>query len=327
MQPSFHGLNHSIKWARSQQLPALNDWPPSPDELKAHNKRVAKGALPPTAVCKPDWPVRMQAIHNCLFVLAKYKQFVYWITTKTLRDGARVAAYSPRGICPFCHIPTGTDHMLKTCPLAHQIWTASNALGHRAWGKYTDFKMDEVPYLLQGYSPPALWKLSVLWALWTTWCTHMFDQDPQPPPVLDEWYDKVLEKARSEITARLYEAAPVIAWLGIAGKRRAHSRDTQAKEGRRVTEKEFLLIHAQHIQANPESIKPLAADEDSDPLFNAWAGNNTLITIKTPTPEISKLKIDHTQWPQYRSALGRPPDPPCNILDLDSYNYIIIITL
>ena len=65
--------------------------------------------------------------------------------------------------------------MFFTCPQSAEIWDETDILGQLGWPEYTEFDYDEIPYLLEEYSPSNLLKVSTLWAIWTQWCKHIHD--------------------------------------------------------------------------------------------------------------------------------------------------------
>ena len=91
----------------------------------------------------------------------------------------------------------------------------------------------------------------------------------------------------------------MIQWLKIAADRR----DPDVRNrGLVVPEKEFLLVHAQSIEANPESI----TDNTGviTPEFSDWIGRGTILKPKGDLGRPRKLIFNHHEWPSF----NMPPD-------------------
>jgi hypothetical protein len=189
--------------------------------------------------------------------------------------------------------------MFLTCPQAMEIWHETNKLGHLAWADYTDFNYNQIPYLLEVYSPLNLFKVSTLWALWVHWCKHIHDPDH-----LDQyddyryWVQTVLLKAKLELLHRLYEARSAIQWMRLVLDRR-----TAGENESRIPEKEFLLIQSHLISVNSDSLLINKETTVADELF-IWAGNSTIIKIDHTNINKPKFRFDHSFWKEYTI----PPD-------------------
>ena len=92
-KPHFNTLFKKVRKLPYKLLPQLESWPPSQEESAGGNEI--------------NWAKRMKVIMNCPFMMPKYRQLVYWITTKTLMDGKRLKHMplsSSKGVCPFCNV-------------------------------------------------------------------------------------------------------------------------------------------------------------------------------------------------------------------------------
>jgi hypothetical protein len=175
------------------------------------------------------------------------------------------------------------------------IWSFIDTIGYFGWDDYDMFSPNDPPHLLRQYTPQNMLKLSTLWAIWTTW-THLFfntDDDPIPAAA---WYPLIRNKAKNEFIKRVYELAPMIQWIKIAADRKAQG------PGPHISEKEFLITHAQAIDANPESIS--ADDGVIPPEFADWIGNGTILKAEGDLGRPRKLIFNHHEWP----SLDMPPD-------------------
>ena len=207
-----------------------------------------------------------------------------------------------------------TKHMFHDCIFAYDIWKTVNELGHLVWPKYSDFDYNEIPALLNWYSPPMLLQASALWAMWRVWCNYFYETDPELQ-VLDDyikWYNTTIDYIKEFLLKRLYEAGPMIKWIQIIQDRRESRRDDPELNAPFIPEKEFLLVYSQAIDANPSYTTPSGGDRayNPDASFEAWVGNATLFSFDDPNSQHKKIKIDHSKWPAHRTAPGRPPDPP-----------------
>ena len=109
--------------------------------------------------------------------------------------------------------------MFVSCPLVADIWAAANKLGGDQWSSYSDFNYDDIAFWLSTYEPPVLYKIAFVWAIWLTWCRYFHETvDPLPPDSL-VWYNLILDTALKEFALRLYEAAPMIAWIQVVSNR------------------------------------------------------------------------------------------------------------
>ena len=87
----------------------------------------------------------------------------------------------------------------------------------------------------------------------------------------------------------------MIQWIKIAADRGTPG------PGPKVSEKEFLLIHAQSIDANPESIP--AEGSETPPEFADWIGRGTILKAQGDLGRPRKLIFNHHEWP----SLDMPP--------------------
>ena len=306
IKPTFNILNKKIRYSNSKPLQALMYWKPSKGEHQAHKDKVELKKIPPGTPLKINWQHRMQKIINCPFVKPKYRQLIYWITTGTLCTGKQLRHFSPRGMCPHCtHIPTTAtwQHMFFECPQSQTVWEEIDNLGSLQWDNYIPLEYNEIPVILNEYSPPKLLQLSTLWALWVHWCKYFHDPENFTREDRWEWINIILVNSRDQFQMRLHEAHSAIQWLQIVSERRIHSKDKHpdAPPSAKAPEKEFLLIHSQSINTNADNIKINA----NTPLeFLAWIGNQYLIKLDSRDGANPRVKFNFHPWDAYT----RPPD-------------------
>jgi hypothetical protein len=108
IKPDFSSLNKKIRHTSKKPMPYLSRWNPSIEELRVH---ATKSNSTSSAPCQINWQNRFQHIINCPFVGAKYRQFIYWITTGTICTGKQLKHYSPKGLCPHCGVTATWEHM------------------------------------------------------------------------------------------------------------------------------------------------------------------------------------------------------------------------
>jgi hypothetical protein len=299
IKPEFTTLNKKIRKLKSKPAYELQLWRPSESDLAFHSKQIADGKIAPGEPCKMNWPNIWKLIWNCVFVLPKYKQLLYWIITDTLHTGRSVNKWNPgRGICPHCNIVANKLHMFYACPAIQEIWQFIDNIGAVGWTNYELFDPNDPPHLLRLYTPTNMIKLCTLWAIWTTW-THSFFNTDAPPIPPEAWHSFVINKAKGEFIKKVYELPPMIQWIKIAADRRD---PTLRGQGLIIPEKEFLLNHSQSIDANPENIT-----DDSGvipPEFADWIGRGTVLKPQGDLGHPRKLIFNHHEWP----SLNMPPD-------------------
>ena len=99
------------------------------------------------------------------------------------------------------------------------------------------------------------------------------------------------------------EAGAIIQWMRIVADRRGSNPEAADHRAQQwASEKEFLLIHSNSIDANPEGI---TADDGSEPPeFADWIGRGTLIKAEETLGRPRKLIFNHHEWPDH----DLPPD-------------------
>ena len=158
-KPHFDTLFEKVRKLPYKLLPQLESWPPSQEESAGGNEI--------------NWAKRMKVILNCPFMMPKYRQLVYWITTKTLMDGKRLKhmPLSPsKGVCPFCNVSAESMHIFKSCTKTLEFWTKADHLGEQHWAGYKPLDYEHMPTILTTYDPISLFHMSGLLAL-----TPVFD--------------------------------------------------------------------------------------------------------------------------------------------------------
>ena len=81
VKSSWQTANHKIRRIGLTLLPALNNWPVTKYDIEYHRQKQFSGEP------KIHWDIRFKHIHNCPFLLPKYPQLIYQITTDTLKSG------------------------------------------------------------------------------------------------------------------------------------------------------------------------------------------------------------------------------------------------
>ena len=290
-KPTFNSLFKKIRKLGFKTLNALEKWPPSEEEIKAHKDKDSD----PT----PNWAVRMKYNTNCTFLDPKYRQLIYYVTTNTIIDGLRLHRSNPNlGLCPFCNIPASSKHMFIECPKSKEVWDIIDQLGNSHWGDYTALNYDFIPIMLKEYDPIKLYQISALWAIWTTWCSFFYDQHP-----IDNWVNDIICAFKDQFILRVAEAPAMVQWFRVAQDRRA-SFNSDAK----IPEKEFLLIHAQQINTRSKSL-PMREGE-IDPLITKWVGNSFLLDYDALNGNKPRLKINYQPWLPYLQQEDQPIEPP-----------------
>lgn len=75
-KPKYNSVFKKIRKSGFSLLPSLSSWPISKYEMKeAENYN---------GVPKINWAKRLKLIANCSFIAPKYRELIYWITTKSL---------------------------------------------------------------------------------------------------------------------------------------------------------------------------------------------------------------------------------------------------
>ena len=95
----------------------------------------------------------------------------------------------------------------------------------------------------------------------------------------------------------------MVQWFRVAQDARA-SFNSDAK----VTEKEFLLVHAQQINTRSKSL-PMREGE-IDPLITKWVGNSFLLDYDALNGNKPRLKIIYQPWLPYLQQEGQPIESP-----------------
>jgi hypothetical protein len=197
--------------------------------------------------------------------------------------------------------------MFFDCSEARALWEHLDVLGKAHWGDaYTTLTQNEIPVLLNQYNPIALFHLSALWAMWAHWCRYFHDDDDSFSwSDQFEWVDTVMIKTRDQLRMRVQEAHSAVQWVEIVQERRLHKKDRNpsASLASKATEKEFLLIHSQHINTNSENIN---INGNTPPAITAWFGHQHLIKLHSQTGCNPKMEFNFHAW----EAHTRPPDHP-----------------
>ena len=315
-RPAFNSLNKLIRKLDMKPLPKLADWPVTDIDIRQHTLKKRSG--PPTV----DWAHRFKHIHNCPFLLPKYTQLIYWITTNTLKSGKWLAIIKrpdTPGTCPHCHNPpdplapgapptkalASVTHMFWQCSFAKEVWAEADQLGHSFWPDYIDFNYHrDITILVHDYNPITLFKLAVVWSLWRYWCEYFYQPDNFNSDRHSLMISELMLMVKDELLFRLTEARAVIQWLQIVQDRRTDG------EERKCPEKQFLLVDSQSVKTNPREFNDLDFPLDNHHI-KAWLGNNVLCYIRG-----NKLAFNHSTWYVYKSQLECGPALPH--LDTDS---------
>jgi hypothetical protein len=305
IKPSYSSLSKKLRRLEVKPLKELNRWPVT--RLDEERHLLLKRSGPPCI----DWSYRLKAIHNCPFLLPKYAQLIYWITSGTLKSGkwlARVHIPGVSGVCPCCktavpsvdptmppvfvHMPVSIPHMFSECLMAKAVWDEADQLGRSFWPSYTNFDYQkDITLLVHDYNPVTLFKLAVIWSLWRYWCEIFYQPDKFSPERYSLIVPEIMIMLRDELIHRLLESRAVIQWLGILKDRRV---DSDQSEMKRTPEKQFLLVDSQAVLANPLDFDLPA----TNPFVSAWLGNNVLCYLRG-----KKLVFNHGVWYVYRSQM------------------------
>ena len=299
VKATWQQANHKLRRLCIEPLPALSAWPVTDTDRDWHQLQKRSG--PPVI----DWANRLKAIHNCPFLLKKYSQLIYLITTDKLKSGQWIIQSKLKdsnGFCPCCFLtpdpndpqtqiraPATPEHMFSTCIMVQDVWSEANNLGRTFWQGYTDFNyLNDITLLVHTYDPPQLFKLAVIWALWRYWCKLFYEFDQFDADRLSKMVAEVMIMVRNEMIFRLIEARPVIQWLEI---NRAHKDECPEV---RTPEKEFLLVTSQSVETTP-----LEFDFPTDTDYiHQWLGNNTMCYLRQ-----KKIVFNHAQWYVYKNQL------------------------
>jgi exonuclease III len=303
MKPNFSALNKKLRHCHSKPLKALEMWQPTEREKSIHNTKIKEKKIPPGTPCTINWQLRMQKIINCPFVLPKYRQFIYWITTGTLCTGKVLRHYTDRGDCPNCGVTASWQHMFFYCESAKAIWEEIDILGHSHWDEYIPLVKNDVPTIINDYDPIRLFHLSTLWAMWVHWCKYFHNPEDFTDDDLYLWINIVIISARDQLRMRVQESFSAVQWLRIVEDRRIHSQDKAAPVAleAKAPEKEFLLVHSQNINTNAEfvTINGFTPRE-----IEWWYGNNVLVKLDGNIDVNPRMVFNYHPWDPYT----RPPD-------------------
>jgi len=302
-KPSFNNFNKQMRGLGKSPLAKLTDWPITDIDIRHHSLKKRTG--PPTI----DWLYRFKHMHNCPFLLPKYTQLIYWITTNSLKSGQWLAIINrpdTPGTCPHCTLPSNsldntsgpspptasTAHMFWLCPFVKGIWNEADQLGHSFWPDYVDFNYyRDITTLAHEYSPVTLFKLAVIWSLWRYWCEYFYQPHNFTPDRQSLMLPELMLMVRDELLHRLAESRSVIQWLQIVQDRRTDGEES------RTPEKWFLLVDSQSVKTNPKDFNDIDFPLENHHI-KAWLGNNVLCYIRG-----KKLAFNHSTWYVYKSQL------------------------
>ena len=134
----------------------------------------------------------------------------------------------------------------------------------------------------------------------------MYDSEYDPQT---SWKRTIIEHFKFELLKRVRESMVVTQWLEIAKMNRS-----QEEEVRKVPEKEFLLIWANTVRTNPESIECTA--NTIHPIIQQWIAKGIIVKQHTDrNHHRPRLRFIHSIWNDYihhqpGGAQGPPPPPP-----------------
>ena len=248
-----------------------------------------------------------QTVH-CVYLLPKYRQLLYYILLDALPAGKRIIYRPDKAHCPFCNPQTllTPDHMFIECPTITEIWNIINKVGKDHFHEYADFKMEMILHICEGYTPVRVYHMSALWSIWRHWCTFMYDSEYDPQA---SWKSIIIEHFKFELLKRIRESMTVTQWLEIARMNRS-----QEEEVRKVPEKEFLLIWANTVRTNPESIE--ITNDTIHPIIQQWIAKEIIVKQHIDrNHHRPRLRFVHSIWNDYihhqggGGALGPPPPP------------------
>ena len=281
---SMNSTFRSIRYSKYEKLNALDQWEPSREEIAAHAK---VGRLDPPGI---SWSKRMKTIHSCNFMLNKYSQLIYWVTTDSLPCGSQLHHYSPRGLCPHCGAVASAKHIFSRCVLTRRYLSLVNKLGAAHWEQYEDFEYNEIPVLLSKYTPIKQYHISALWALWKLWAEYFFDKESTlgetSPNEQVRWLKEAIKNLHLEYVKRIYELAAISQWLVIS-KNRGSTR-----------EKQFLLVEIHKVDTNSSVISEEMVND-----LQSWIGREYLVKVDRFYHR-PRLKIQHAIWTEVISSLG-----------------------
>ena len=301
-KPLWGGMNKAVRRVGARPLSALEIWLPSREETTTHTNKIARGDISPNSVLKINWKLRFQKMTSCCFVLPKYRQLIYWITTNTLFTGKILHHVSSKGFCPHCGAIAYWIHMFFECPNSDRVWKCIDDLGKSHWSDYVSLMPNEIPVLLNTYHPMTLLHLSTLWALWVQWCSYFHDTEFIYSNS-ENWIAQIITKVRDEFRARLHESCSVIQWLKLLADRKEISDDPDsgAFGKARISEKEFLLTHSNAVLTNCDHINLNGTSPPQGMI--QWIGRGTLISLEGDELR-PKLKFNMNLWDIHT----RPPD-------------------
>jgi exonuclease III len=299
-KPKFNSLFKKVRKKDFKPLPALAQWQPDADELANHQD---------DGPCEINWARRFKLLHNCTFIVPKYRQLIQWITTETLCDGYRLNKTNPtRGLCPFCGTVADTKHMFNTCPRVREYWRVVNTQGRAHWGnEYYNLITNDIPTLLSKYQAIKLYHLSALWALWTNWCKLFYEEPTQD--YTDNWVKHATQDFQKQFVKRIAEAPAAVQWVTIAQEHRTKKKEDKVK----VPEKEFLLVHTHRVKTRSKTLPTV--DGNTHPLILEWVGNSYLVEIVDGSHHRPRLRPNQPPEPQLRIKSAAwahlvAPEPP-----------------
>ena len=112
--------------------------------------------------------------------------------------------------------------------------------------------------------------------------------------------------AKDEVRKRVWESQTALQWYHLAQEHR----NAQADGAPRIPEKEFLLIYAHQVDANPQH-----ASEN-----NPWIGNEVIVKVDRQHHR-PRLRFDHVVWSSLLppgGGLVPPPPPPASGWDINA---------
>ena len=281
-------------------LKQLEPWPPSVQEKELHQARNAAGPA------RPNWPKRLRAIQHSPFLLPKYRQLIYWITTDSVLDGNRLIRTSIKGRCSYCGVIASTPHIFKECHITVKVWALANQLGASHWPDYCNFKYEMIPDMLSEYDPKYIFQICFLWAIWTNTCDRFYCELSPEQLNFDYIVQDILKRAHAEFTKRVCESKAVTQWIKLQEARHSNKQEGVS----RVPEKLFLLRHAHMVRTNPDSI--ILEDETNlDDNMRKWIANEYLLVVEDNSYHRPRLRINHAVWANLypMPPVGPPADP------------------
>ena len=249
--PVFRLVTKILRAQGLDPLPALATWQVTDYDKKYWQQGVDSKKVGFSGPPRIDWKHRFKILHNCPYLLPKYTQLIYWITTHTLTSGGRLNKFQHhRARCPYCNAIANTEHMFSTCQKVIECWQEADNMGRSIWPSYTPFKYShDITILATEYSGPLLFKLSVVWILWRKWCEFFYKVENGQPieDYYECWVPAMMLDLKQELLNRVREAPAVIAWMQLVQQRRI----TPSHQPGHIPEKMFLLQVPLAVTANP----------------------------------------------------------------------------